>query len=125
MKDRKINLEVASLLAKEFNASLTAAAIKLVKQATVPAFVTCHNQTCLTWHQRSSASTSEFFVKPELHQDTDAFRMAFGGVGGMSRPRQELASRWLSGRDVFRLEVNSQSIKLPDATVLTIFSLVK
>ena len=125
MKDRKVNLDVASLLAKDFNASLTAAAIKLVKQATVPAFVVCHNQTRLAWHQRSPACSPEFYVTSELHQDTDAFRMAFGGVMGMSKSKRESASRWISGRDVFRLEVNSQSIKLPDATVLTIITLFK
>jgi hypothetical protein len=51
--------------------------------------------------------------------------MAFGGVGGMSRSRRELANRWISGREVFRIEVDSQSIKLPDATVLTVVTLVK
>ncbi|APW48668.1 ImmA/IrrE family metallo-endopeptidase [Rhodoferax antarcticus] len=125
IKDRKITLDVSALLAKDFNVSLTAAAIKLVKQATSPAFLACHTQTRLTWHQRSATCSSEFFMTSELHQDTDAFHMAFGGVGGMSRSKREPASRWISGRGVFRLEVNSQSIKLPDASVLTIVTLVK
>lgn len=125
MKDRKINLDVASALAKDFNASLTAAAIKLVKRASLPAFIACHSQARLVWHQRSIAFPAEFYVTHELHQDTDAFRMAFGGATGMSRTKREAATNWISGRDVFRLEASTQSIKLPDATVLTIVTLIK
>jgi len=125
MKDRKFSLEVASSLAKEFKVSLTAAAIKLVKRTINPACITCHNQKRLMWHQRSAAFPSEFFVSSELHCDTDAFSLAFGGASGMSRPKKESANRWLSGRDAYRLEVTTQSIKLPDATVLTMIVLGK
>jgi len=125
MKDRKVSLEIASSLAKDFKASLTAAAIKLIKRTAKPACITCHNQQRLTWHLRSAAFPSEFFVSSELHCDTDAFSLAFGSGSGMSRPKKESANRWLSGRDAYRIEVTTQSIKLPDASVLTMIVLEK
>lgn len=122
---KRTNLDVAKALANDFNASLTAAAIKLAKRATTPACIVCHNQSRLLWHQRNGAFPSEFFVLGELHQDTDAFGIAFGSATGLSRPRKEPADRWLSGGGAYRLTIESQSIKLPDGTVLTMLSLAK
>lgn len=122
---KRTNLDVAKALASDFNASLTAAAIKLAKRATTPACIVCHNQRRLLWHQRNGVFPSEFFVLGELHQDTDAFGIAFGAATGLSRPRKEPADRWLSGGGAYRLTIESQSIKLPDGTVLTMLSLAK
>ena len=120
-----MNLDVAKALANDFNTSLTAAAIKLAKRATAPACIVCHNQSRLLWHQRNGTFPSELFVLGELHQDTDAFGIAFGAAAGLSRPRKEPADRWLSGGGAYRLTIESQSIKLPDSTVLTMLSLCK
>jgi Zn-dependent peptidase ImmA (M78 family) len=122
---KRTNVDVAKALANDFNASLTAAAIKLAKRATTPACIVCHNQSRLLWHQRNGAFPSEFFVLGELHQETDAFGIAFGAATGLSRPRKEPADRWLSGGSAYRLTIESQSIKLPDSTVLTMLSLGK
>lgn len=123
--DKRTNLDVARTLATDFNASLTAAAIKLVKRATTPACIVCHSQSRLLWHQRNRAFPNEFFVLGELHHETDAFGIAFGAASGMSRPRKEPADRWLSGGGAYRLTIESQSIKLPDSTVLTMLSIAR
>ena len=36
-----------------------------------------------------------------------------------------ISDRWLSGGGAYRLTIESQSIKLPDGTVLTMLSLAK
>lgn len=124
MQNRVVSLDLASKLSQEFNSSLTAAAIRLVKLAGIPACVTCHSQTGLAWHQRSRGFPSEFFVVSRLHQDTDAFRLVFGGPApGRTKPKREPANRWISGRDTFRLEVITQSVQLPGAMALTIITL--
>lgn len=125
IQDKQVTLDSASTLAKDFSASLTAAAIKLVKRTMTAACLACHSQTNLVWHQRSATFPFDFYVVQELHQETDAFRMAFGVASGMGRAKREQANRWISGRDAYRLEVVSQSVKLPDATVLTLLSLAK
>lgn len=124
-KTQQLSLDLASSLRKDFNSSLTTSAIKLIKRATLPACITCHNQSVLTWHQRSRSFPSEFYLTSKLHQDTNAFRMAFGGMTGISKPKREPASNWMSGRDAYRLEVTTQSVKLPDSTVLTMIALEK
>lgn len=123
LQGRKTTLEVASQLGKEFNASLTAAAIKLVKRAAGKVCLACHSQSRLAWHQRSRSFPFEYYVLSELHHDSDAFGIAFGGGSGMTRPKTEPANRWISGDDAYRFEVTTQSIKLPDSTVLTMISL--
>jgi hypothetical protein len=77
----------------------------------------------LCWYQKNLAFPHEFFVRGQLHHDTSAFEMVFGKTVGMSRPRQEAADRWLNGPNAYRAKVMSQSVKLPDGTVLTLISL--
>lgn len=122
IEGKSISLEVAAKLAAAFSTSLTAAAIKIVKRTEMSAVVTCHSQSNLIWHQRSRSFPYEFFVNRELHQDTEAFTIAFTGKGGMTRLKQEQASNWFRGGDAYRLMVESQSVKLPDGTVLTVVS---
>ena len=124
MSGRKISLDVASQLGKGFNASLTAAAIKLVSRSMTPACLVCHNQSKLMWFRRSPSFPTEFYISPQLHQDTAAFTLAFSDAAGKTQPKRERADRWVSGGSAYRQEVTSQSIKLSDATVLTILSLV-
>lgn len=123
LKGRKISLDVASLLGKDFRASLTASAIKMINRATVPACVACHNQSRLIWHRRSRLFPPELFVASELHCDTDAFEIAFGAAKGMTKLKAEHASRWVTGQGTYRQDVMTQSIKLPDSTVLTVIIL--
>lgn len=123
-QEKRVNLETASAMSKDFNASLTAATIKLVKGAAIPACVTCHSQSKLIWLQKSVIFPFDFYIVKELHHETNAFKLAFGTTFGMSRPCKEPADRWIKGRDACRLSVDSQSVKLPDGTVLTIFTIL-
>jgi len=123
-ESKRANLDVARALANDFDASLTAAAIKLAKRATVPACVVCHDQTRLLWHQRNALFSTDFYVLGELHPETDAIRLAFGG-SGMSRAKKEAADRWLSGGGAYRLTLESQSVRLPDGTVLSLLSVAR
>ena len=116
--------DVACEIAGEFRVSRTAAAIKIIRRCPGPACIACHSKTGLVWFQKSTAFPSEFYLTRELHQDTDAFTMAFSASGGKSTPRREPASRWLSGGGAYRCMVQSQSIKLPDQTVLTILAVI-
>ncbi len=120
---RPISLDTAAALAKDFRASLTAAAIKLVKRSNSPACVACHGQTRLNWFQKNRAFPAEYFVVRELHAETDAFSAVFGGIAGLSRAKREPAMRWLTGPDVFKMSVQTQSVRLPDGSALTIIAL--
>ena len=121
--ERKANLDLASALGDDFQASLTASALKLLRRAKGPTAITCHDQRRLKWSRRSSDFSTDFYILNELHQDTIAFEMAFGATKGLARPKRESASRWISGPGAYRMDVWSQSIKLPEGSVLTMFTL--
>lgn len=123
MGERRVNLDLAQALGNDFRASVTASALKLIRRAKTPALVACHDQRRLRWFQRNRAFSTDFYVLNELHQDTVAFEMAFGAAKGMSRPKRDQASLWLSGPGVYRMEISSQSIKLPEGSVLTMLSM--
>ncbi|GAB1386941.1 ImmA/IrrE family metallo-endopeptidase [Melaminivora sp.] len=122
--DRKPSLDLASAMGGDFQASLTASALKLLQRAKVPTAITCHDQRKLKWSRRSRDFSTDSYILNELHQDTIAFEMAFGSAKGLSRPKRESASRWISGPGTYRMEVWSQSIKLPEGSVLTMLSVV-
>lgn len=124
VEDRKPSLDLANAMGSAFQASLTASALKLLQRANVPVAITCHDQRRLKWSRRSRYFSPDFYILKELHQDTIAFEMAFGTGKGLSRPKRESASRWISGPGAYRMEVWSQSIKLPEGAVLTMFSVV-
>lgn len=124
VSDRKPSLDLASALAGDFQASLTASALKLLQRAKVPTAITCHDQRRLKWSRRSQNFSTDFYILNELHQDTIAFEMVFGAAKGMSRPKRESASLWISGPGTYRMDVWSQSIKLPEGSVLTMLSVV-
>ena len=119
---RAASLSTARALATEFRSSVTAAAIKLIKRIPSVAMVTRHGQGRLKWHLRSPSMSPEFYVLPELHQDTDAFTLSFGGTVA-DRPRKEPATHWIAGPNAIRMEALSHSVRLPDGTVLSIVTL--
>ena len=121
--DRKPSLDLASAMGNDFQSSLTASALKLLQRAKVPTAITCHDQRKLKWSRRSRDFSTDFYILNELHQETVAFEMAFGATKGLARLKRESASRWISGPGTFRMEVWSQSIKLPEGSVLTMLSI--
>ncbi|WP_081769025.1 ImmA/IrrE family metallo-endopeptidase [Herbaspirillum sp. RV1423] len=120
-----ITLGLAANLAKDFNTSLTAAAIKLVRRASGQSSVMCHNQSRLLWRERSLKFPFDYSIVGQLHQDTDAFEIAFTKKAGMSRPKKESADRWVRGQNTYRLTVQSQSVKLPDDNVLSLITFLE
>lgn len=121
--ERRVSLDLAQALGNAFQASLTASALKLTQRSKGPTAVVCHDQRRLKWSRRSLNFSTDFFILNELHQDTDAFDMAFGTTKGLSRPKRESASRWISGPGTYRMDVWSQSIKLPEGAILTMLTM--
>ena len=117
-------LDAAQMLANTFKSSMTAAAIKLVRHIPVPAWVVCHRPYRPGWFIRGrSAPVDLFVVTAELHHDSPAFALLYGNQGGRTPIHQEPASRWLSGSITRGKDVQCQSMKLPEGSVLTMLSL--
>lgn len=123
IEGKSVSLNTVETLAKEFNTSISATAIKLVKRTNLPVAVACHSQTKLEWCIKGICFPHELWISEELHHNTDAFEMGFGLKHGKSSLKEEPANYWLSGVNVFRLSVFSQSIKLTKGHILSIISL--
>jgi hypothetical protein len=124
LENKDAHLEIASALGNDFRTSVTAAAIKMIKRSKKAALIACHNQTRLLWHQRSRSFPSDFFPVRELHCDTEAFDMVFSDKSRMTKIKKEPANRWINGSGVYRLEAQTQSMRLPDGTILSSISLI-
>ena len=80
-------LDAAQGLARTFRSSLTAAAIKLVRHVSVPAWVVCHRANAKGWFVRGGAAPADAFVlTDELHHDSPAFALLYGPEGGAHGP---------------------------------------
>ncbi|NOU23109.1 MAG: ImmA/IrrE family metallo-endopeptidase [Methyloglobulus sp.] len=118
------NLDTASCLAKEFNASLTATTIKLAKCSFAKVIVVCHSQTKREWFCRSSALSSDIWPINQVHHDTNAFELLFSESSKKTTSKKEAANIWLTGPGVFNSTVNVQSAKLTDGTVLSLLFVI-
>lgn len=117
-------LDATQTLASTFKSSMTAAAIKLVRHIPVPAWIVCHRPDRAGWFIRGSAAPADVFVvTAELHYESPAFALLYGNQGGRTPIHQEPASRWLSGAITWGKDVQCQSMKLPEGSVLTMLSL--
>lgn len=116
---KSITLDTADALAQEFNASLSATTIKLMKSASVPAAVLCHNPAGLAWSMKNRLFPENAWIPKELHQDTDAFELLFASTGGKSRTRTYPADHWVSWREAPWHNIRAQSVKLPNNLVLS------
>jgi Zn-dependent peptidase ImmA (M78 family) len=117
-------LDTASCLAEEFNASLTATSIKLAKVSPIATVAVCHSQTQREWFVRSGATSSDIWPIKQLHYDTNAFEILYGGNLKKTTPKNEAANKWLTGPGIFNSTVKVQSTKLPDGTVLSLLFFV-
>jgi Zn-dependent peptidase ImmA (M78 family) len=121
---KPVSLDSAEILRKEFNVSLTAATIKLVKKAAAPSCVVCHSQSKREWFVTNVSFPSGLYVAKEMHADSDGFALLYGTNSGMTRAKQEPASRWFNGSGVFAMSVLVQSVKMPDQAVLSVAAIV-
>ena len=124
MRDSKLSLDRAGEIAKLFDASLTATAIKMIKRSDQAAFVIRHTKERREWFIRGNKFPQEYWVLDEMHPDTPGFTMLYGPSSGMSRAVEEPANRWISGPRAYAMSARSQSVKLPDDSVLSLVSMV-
>jgi len=125
MGDRPASLSHAQSIGKTFEASMTAAAIKLIRLTREPACIAVHRQGTLRWFRKSEMFPSEFYLIPELDPDAEAFTMAFDGSRSMTNSRRGPAHRWLSGPGVQRREIEYQSLGMGGGETLTLFKIVR
>lgn len=122
---KQISLDAAEKIAGVFKASLTATSIKMVRKATIPAWIVCHRQRGLAWFFKSASAPDDLYLNKDLHHDTEAFGLLWGVEDARTRFKLEEASRWFISRDASRYQLRSQSMKIQDGMVISVLSLSK
>lgn len=119
-----ITLDTADKLRKDFQASLTATALKLVKGADKPAAIICHGSGKREWFAVCPGFPEGLRISAELHYETEAFELLYSQEKkGKTTVRQESAARWLTGWQAKDLKVRSQSVKLEEGKILSVIAL--
>lgn len=119
-----VTLDTADKIGKEFQASLTATAIKMVRSVDKPAIVVCHSQAKREWFIRGSGVPEEYWPATELNCETDAFELLYSpDAQGKTAVRQAPGARWLTGRGAFGRNVRAQSVKVADGMVVSVIVL--
>src|SRR5215211_4690008 len=120
---KRVTLSAARELAGEFNASLTATLLKLVKGNSFPILVVCHNEQRRRWFHSAPMLPGWWFPREELDAESFAFEMLFGSAAESSFPRKVGAGAWFDFRNADRYEIQEQSFLLPNQEVLTVLTI--
>ncbi|MBL0208780.1 MAG: ImmA/IrrE family metallo-endopeptidase [Propionivibrio sp.] len=116
-----VTLDIADKIGKQFQASLTATAIKMVRSAAKPALVVCHSREKREWFVRGPGVPEEYWPVMELDYETDAFELLYSSdAKGKTAVRQAPGARWLSGKGAYARNVRAQSVKVADGMVISI-----
>ena len=117
-KLRVINLAAASELAKEFQMSLTATAIRLVEHGPLPAMLICYSSSGREWFVRSRDLSRRLWPVSSPGRDTYAYDLLHGseetGAEG-----EVSASAWFDLDVVDRYHVHEHSLRSSYGDVLS------
>jgi hypothetical protein len=119
--NREPCLDLVDDIAKEFDTSIPATAIRIARQAPGPAAVVVHSHEGRDWSFPNLAWPSEILFANQVHHDSPAMDLLFVAASGTkTRDTKEPGSRWLYGNGAYRLEVRVQSIKRQGDQILSL-----
>jgi Zn-dependent peptidase ImmA (M78 family) len=109
-KNQHITLTTVRTLAKRFNMSLVATAIRLVELGSFPCMIVCNDLAKRRWFFRAT----DISLWPTHHpgRDTIAYDLLRGDASGPS-PQDVCADGWIDHPDAGRYELSEDSVKIP------------
>jgi hypothetical protein len=114
----EISLDGIAALASDFNASVTAAAIRTIRMTRQPLILVAHDLLGRNW-QWPSITAGRMRVRDDVDSRSSAFVSMAGGNKAAS-PRKEPANYWFDRRHVEQFEVRVQSFRTNEGEVLTL-----
>lgn len=121
-QQNKLTFQTVADLASTFHTSQTATAIRLIESNQFPAVLVCHTMRKMKWFKRALQVPDHWFPNSELHADSPAFEILFGGKNSNPKPRTVRASAWFDERDASRYDIYEQTIQIGDE-ILTLLLL--
>jgi hypothetical protein len=117
---KALNFDTVRKVARTFNTSLPATAIRLVEQGSWPAILTCYGQKRRKWFVHAPSVPRSWFPKDDLSAESHAFGLLYGNEPDQARPRTIGAHAWFDRRDAERHELQEQSIRTTEGDVLSL-----
>lgn len=124
IKARHANINLAQEVAHDFNVSVPAAAIRIVRHSDQPAAVVVHGQGGRSWFFFNSSWPHYVYPAMQVHHESPAMDLLYRGpVGTKTQDTKEPALRWALGEEMFAAQVFVQSLKRHDQQILSIVRL--
>jgi len=117
---KPLTIDTAQTLSQDFQASITATAIRLVKKGSYPGMAVCYSSGKREWFVPSDGLPDWFMPLQELHQDTDAFELLYTEGWGKTSVVTTEGSSWIDRRDAGNFRLKEQSIKVAKDRVLSL-----
>lgn len=110
-------------VAKEFSASFTATAIRIVECNEFPCLLVCHGLHGRKWFTRSPDVPRRWFPRDQVELDSSAFNILFGQQANDRKPERVPAQAWFDRREAEDFDVLEQSMRLNGQEVLSALTL--
>lgn len=117
---RGLAFDVIREIARAFNTSIPATAIRLVEHGPWPTILVCHGQGGRKWFVRNPAVPDIWFPRDDLDPDSYAFGLLFGNDSDQTKPRSIGAHAWFNRRNAERYEIQEQSVRSMDGETLSL-----
>lgn len=118
-KNREITFATVRELAKEFETSLTATAIRLVELGSFPAMLVCYERGKRRWFARGPDIPQFLWPRNEAARHTAAYDLIHGSVR-TEGPVDVYADAWFEVRNANRYEIREDSRRVSDRFVLSL-----
>jgi len=122
-KYRQITIKAMKYISERFGASLSATALKLIKERHSPTMAVRHKKHGDRWFVRSPDVPDRWFPREDLDKDTYAYAILHGEIDEQPAPRKMPAEAWFDRPEADRYEIQEQSFKVAQDEILTILTL--
>lgn len=119
VKGRDITFVTVDVLREEFNTSMTATAIRLVRQGPSPSMLICSSKSGREWFVASSEVERRLWPRKDVGENTAAYDLLRGGIVP-DRAQDVDADEWIDRDDADEYFVREHSRKVNDGRVLTL-----
>ena len=118
----KLDFETVGAVAKAFNVSRTAAAIRIVERNHSPSILICHGKAGRKWFVSAPDLPGRWFPRADLDPESYAFDILFGGKPDDRYPHKIGADAWFDRWEAERYEVREQTVRTNDDESLTLIT---
>jgi Zn-dependent peptidase ImmA (M78 family) len=119
VKNRDITFSTVDVLREEFNTSMTATAIRLVRYGPFPSMLICSSTRRREWFVASSEIERRLWPRKDVGENTAAYALLNGGTAP-DRPQDVDADEWIDREDADEYVVREHSRRVSDGRVLTL-----